>query len=67
MKIHDRALIKVRCQMATPRLRDPQADAQFDERARQDVMALLTEVERLERELALAKMRANSRAGRMPR
>lgn len=39
----------------------------FDESARQDVMALLSEIERLERELALAKMNATSRAGRVPR
>lgn len=67
MRIHTRSQIKVRCLMATPKFADPTADARFDEHARQDVMALLIEVERLERELALAKMQANSRAGKMPR
>ena len=67
MKIHTRAQIKARCQMATPKFANPTADAHFDEHSRQDVMALLSEVERLERELALAKMQANSRAGRVPR
>ena len=67
MNIHTRALIKVRCQMATPKLRDPQADARFDEYSRQDVMVLLAEIERLEKKLALARMRAAGRAGRMPR
>ena len=67
MNIHARPQIEARCQAATPKFADPQADAHFDEHVRQDVMMLLSEVERLERELALARMNATSRAGRMPR
>jgi hypothetical protein len=67
MNIHARAQIFSRVKAATPKYANPQADAEFDEHARQDVMALLAEVERLERELALAKMQANNRAGKVPR
>jgi hypothetical protein len=67
MKIHDRAQILSRVKAATPKFANPTADAWFNESAREDIMALLSEVERLERELALAKMEATSRAGRVPR
>jgi len=67
MNIHTRAQILSRVKAAMPKFANPQADAEFDEYSRQDILALLAEVERLEKKLALAKMQANSRAGRVPR
>jgi hypothetical protein len=67
VNIYTRAQIFSRVKAATPKFANPTADAWFNESAREDIMALLSEVERLERELAFAKMQANSRAGRVPR